>query len=113
MARTKSKAGSKYKESWKPRDKAPQVGADGQVTEHALTQAEILSAVWVVGRHSGKRILRIHGYDRAKDQFSCGALDVLTGTLCDVTVNGGPVADVVRLARLLIGKRKIELTSYA
>lgn len=99
-------------EKWKPRDKTPRLAAEGQVTEHSLTQAELLSALWVVGRHSGKRILRIHAYDRAKDQFHCGAMDVMTGLLCDVTINGGPVADVVRLARALIGKRKIELVSY-
>ena len=101
----------RHNEKWKPRDKAPRLAAEGQVTEHALTQAELLSALWVVGRHSGKRILRIHQYDRDKDQFHCGALDVLTGVLCDVTINGGPVADVVRVARKLLGT-KMHLTSY-
>ncbi len=99
-------------ENWKPRDKSPRLAAEGQVTEHSLTQAELLSALWVVGRHSGKRILRIHAYDRDKDQFHCGAMDVLTGALCDVTINGGPVADVARTARALLGT-KLRLTSYA
>jgi hypothetical protein len=69
------------------------------------TEGEVAKALFVLARQSGVTVGRGSGYDPLRDIYTVIGKSASTGKVQDFDIEGGVVAELIRVARILNGGR--------